>query len=100
VIGDHGQLGRLPTSDNVGEALFKKSEMPFYTILLLCGYLSFLESAGFLISTVGLNFLLILLFKVRRIPVLIAFPVCMTVAIYWIFAKLLLVPLPEGLFYF
>jgi hypothetical protein len=83
-----------------GKTFLKKATLPFCVVFLLCLYLVFLERAGFLISTVILNFLLLFLFKVRNIFALILFPMGMTGFTYWIFVKLLLVSLPEGLFYF
>lgn len=65
-------------------------------IALVCFYVLFSEDLGFLISMCAVIFVMMIIMRNRIITSLIIAPVS-TVAIYLIFGKMLLVPLPEGL---
>lgn len=66
----------------------------------IIAYVLFLDYLGFILATAALNFALLLLFGVRNILSLAVFPAAISLAVYGVFYKLLVVPLPEGLFYF
>ncbi len=63
-------------------------------------YVLSLDYFGFILATAALNFALLLLFGVRNPLSLAVFPAAISLAVYGVFYKLLVVPLPEGLFYF
>lgn len=67
---------------------------------LVVGYVMLLESLGFILATIALNAALLLLFGVRSSLALALFPVIVSLSVYVVFYKILIVPLPEGLFYF
>ena len=67
---------------------------------LVVGYVMLLEPLGFILATIALNAALLLLFGVRSSLVLALFPVIVSLSVYVVFYKILIVPLPEGLFYF
>ncbi len=69
-------------------------------LFLIVLYVAFLEPLGFILATTGLNVAFLLLFGVRRPLTLALFPVVISFAVYGVFYKILVVPLPEGLFYF
>ena len=86
----------IDVSDRVGAAGMVK-------ILILLGLIIFYvlssEFLGFLIA-MGLTMLIMMLVLRTRLYLALIVTVCATLGIYLIFAKILLVPLPEGLFYF
>jgi hypothetical protein len=69
-------------------------------LVIIIVYVLGLEYLGFILATAALNFLLLLLFGVRSPLSLALFPAAISLTVYGIFYKLLVVPLPEGLFYF
>ena len=69
-------------------------------LTVLCAYVLLLEPLGFILATIALNIALLLLFRVRSLITLAVFPVSISVIVYLVFCKALVVPLPEGLFYF
>nr|WP_321500504.1 tripartite tricarboxylate transporter TctB family protein [uncultured Dethiosulfovibrio sp.] len=58
-----------------------------------------LEPLGFIISTAALNLVILVLFGVKKPSLLLVLPISVTFTIYWVFYKLLMVPLPEGIFF-
>ncbi len=71
----------------------------FVVVALVVFYVMASEFLGFLICMELVMLVLMLLLKTRPVVAVIASAVA-TLAVYFIFAKCLLVPLPEGLFYF
>ena len=67
---------------------------------LVVAYALLLESLGFILATIALNAALLPLFGVRSSLALALFPVIVSLSVYVVFYKTLIVPLPEGLFYF
>jgi len=67
---------------------------------LVVAYALLLESLGFILATIALNAALLPLFGVRSSLALALFPVIVSLSVYVVFYKILIVPLPEGLFYF
>jgi len=67
---------------------------------LVVAYALLLEPLGFILATIALNAALLPLFGVRSSLVLALFPVIVSLSVYVVFYKILIVPLPEGLFYF
>ena len=81
--------------------LFQSSSfIPFTACLCIIAYLAILERAGFILSTFLVNLALLFLFRVRKPLVLASVPLLFTVFTYFVFSKLLMVPLPEGILYF
>ena len=63
-------------------------------------YALVLEPLGFIIATFALCVLLMYATGNRTLVSLLIFPAVLSVSVYAVFYKLLIVPLPEGLFYF
>ena len=59
-----------------------------------------LEPLGFIIATFALGALLMYVTENRTFVSMVVFPAVLSLAVYTVFYKLLIVPLPEGLFYF
>ena len=100
-------LARLNYADKVQEDSRSLSDLfpkEIRTVLeglaILCVYVLLLEPLGFILATIALNIALLLLFRVRSLVTLAVFPVSISVLVYLVFCKALVVPLPEGLFYF
>lgn len=74
--------------------------MPLLGMAALAGYILLLEPLGFIIATVPLLLALLLFCGVRRPLILLCYPAICSIIMYYVFRKLLLVYLPEGLFYF
>lgn len=70
-----------------------------FVVALILFYVFAAESLGFLITMEIVILSLMLILQTKPLPAVIV-STCATVGIYLIFAKALLVPLPEGLFYF
>lgn len=68
-------------------------------IIAIALYARALEPAGFIVSTVALNLAILALFGVRKPSLLLILPPSVTFTVYWVFYKLLMVPLPEGIFF-
>ena len=73
---------------------------PFLVTLLIIVYVLVLEPLGFIIATFALGALLMYVTENRTFVSMVIFPAVLSLAVYTVFYKLLIVPLPEGLFYF
>ena len=73
---------------------------PFLVTVLIIVYVLVLEPLGFIIATFALCALLMYVTENRTFVSLVVFPAVLSVAVYAVFYKLLIVPLPEGLLYF
>ena len=73
---------------------------PFLVTVLIIVYVLVLEPLGFIIATFLLCMLLMYVTENRTFVSLLVFPAVLSLAVYTVFYKLLIVPLPEGLFYF
>ncbi len=71
----------------------------FAGIAAIASYAVAIEPLGFIISTMIFNLIILALFGVRRPMTLIVLPPAVSLIIYWVFYKLLMVPLPEGIFF-
>jgi len=74
--------------------------LAFAGLVIVVAYVALLEPLGFILATVALNGALLLLFGVRTPLALALFPAIVSLSVYVVFYKILIVPLPEGLFYF
>ena len=70
--------------------------MLILTVILSLLYGFVVSYAGFLLSILVFQTLFLLILKVKKIPVLVLYPLCLTVVIYAIFIKILYIPLPRG----
>ncbi|MCR4672984.1 MAG: tripartite tricarboxylate transporter TctB family protein [Lachnospiraceae bacterium] len=68
------------------------------TVALVFVWLFILEKIGFIISTIIILFVLSFMMGNRNKILLVLFPVCFTLLIYFVFGELLHVSLPEILF--
>ena len=73
---------------------------PCLVTLLIIVYVLVLEPLGFIIATFALGALLMYVTENRTFVSMVIFPAVLSLAVYTVFYKLLIVPLPEGLFYF
>ena len=73
---------------------------PFMVTILIIVYVLVLEPLGFRIATFALGALLMYVTENRTFVSMVIFPAVLSLAVYTVFYKLLIVPLPEGLFYF
>lgn len=81
--------------------IFNRSmKLPIVGILILTIYLLIMDYLGFIISTIVLNLVLLLIFKVKKLHYLILVPLLTTLIIYYVFSNFLMVPIPEGIFSF
>ena len=72
------------------------SRMLLLTVILSLLYGFGVSHAGFLLSIFVFQVLFLLILKVKRIRVLVLYPICLTAVIYAIFIKVLYIPLPRG----
>ncbi len=92
---------KFPEDGRTLSDLFPREvRMPLIGLVVLCAYVLLLEPLGFILATIALNIVLLFLFGVRGLPTLSVFPVTISLLVYIVFCKILVVPLPEGLFYF
>ena len=73
---------------------------PALVAILIVAYVLALEPLGFIIATFALCVMLMYVTGNRTLVSLLVFPAALSVSVYAVFYKLLVVPLPEGLFYF
>lgn len=74
--------------------------VPMTALAIIAIYVASLKTLGFIISTILLNMAMFWLFRARNVVYLTVVPVAITLTVYLVFYKFLVVPLPEGLFYF
>ena len=67
---------------------------------MIAAYTVALEFLGFIIDTFLLGALLMYVTGNRKFMSVVLFPALLSLAVYVVFYKFLVVPLPEGLFYF
>lgn len=82
------------------ELFDSRIKVPLTALVVITAYVALMKPLGFIISTVLLNAAIFWLFRARSLLYLGIVPVAITLAVYQVFYKLLVVPLPEGLFYF
>lgn len=85
--------------DTVEKASTRGLIRTFAGIATIAIYAIAIEPIGFIISTMLFNLIILALFGVRRLLTLIVLPPTVSLTIYWVFYKLLMVPLPEGIFF-
>ncbi|MCF4151572.1 tripartite tricarboxylate transporter TctB family protein [Dethiosulfovibrio sp. F2B] len=91
---------RKAKAEGDGEPMFGPGILrPLAGAVIVGAYSWALGPLGFIISTVILNLAILLTFGVKKIPLLLMLPIGATLIIYWVFYKLLTVPLPEGIFF-
>ena len=78
----------------------REIRLPLAGLLLLTVYVLLLEPLGFILATFLLNISLLLLFGVRSLLYLLIFSSVISLAVYTVFYKILIVPLPEGILSF
>lgn len=84
----------------LGELFDARIRVPLTALAMIIVYVALLRPLGFIIDTILLNMAIFWLFRARSFLYLGIVPVAITLAVYQVFYKLLVVPLPEGLFYF
>lgn len=87
-------------ADKTNLAVQRKFRNPIILIVGFCCYTLVLDPFGFIISTSLLLFLMFILGSTRRWFAYILLAVAMANLSYFIFGRLLMVPLPTGLFSF
>ena len=76
------------------EGFTKGPKLILIVIGLLIGYILLLQHGGFILTSILLMVLLLLVFGERRKLILTLVPICFVVALYIIFQKFAMVPLP------
>lgn len=93
-------INSLLEKEESKEKIFDSSiKLALIGMAIILVYIASLNSLGFIIATILLNYAFLFLFRVKGKLVLLLQPALTSLIIYWIFAKLLFVPLPEGLFF-
>ncbi len=72
------------------------SRMLLLSIMLSLFYGFGVSYAGFLLSIFLFQILFLLILKVKKMHILVLYPICLTGVIYAIFIKVLYIPLPRG----
>lgn len=85
---------------NIGDLFNKKMTISLIGIVILFIYTLILNYIGFILSTILLNLIFLIIFKVKSKITIVATPLLTTFVIYLIFQKMLMVPLPQGIFFF
>lgn len=62
-------------------------------------YVLSLETLGFIVATSILNAVLLVIFRVRKVHMIVLYPVLLSVAVFLVFRKFLMIELPEGIFH-
>ncbi len=91
--------GLRGNEETAGKASRKGLIRTFAGIATIAAYAVAIEPLGFIISTILFNLIILVLFGVRRPLTLMILPPSVSLIIYWVFYKLLMVPLPEGIFF-
>lgn len=73
---------------------------PLIGIAVMFLYILALEPLGFIVATACMIAVILFLFRVRRIPLLVLYPIVLSVLIFVVFRKFLMIDLPEGIFHF
>jgi hypothetical protein len=84
----------------LSELFDSRIRVPMAALVIISIYVAVLKPLGFIISTILLNVAIFWLFRARTLLYLTVIPLTITLTVYLVFYKLLVVPLPEGLFYF
>ena len=91
--------GLRGNEETAGKASRKGLIRTFAGIAAIASYALVIEPLGFIISTMLFNLIILALFGVRKPLTLMVLPPSVSLIIYWVFYKLLMVPLPEGIFF-
>lgn len=89
-----------PAAPEPADAEKKRLLPPVAGMAVLFGYALVLEPLGFIVATAILAVAFLLLCGVRKWYVLALYPAAVSLIVYYVFRKLLIVFLPEGIFYF
>ena len=73
---------------------------PIIVAVIVLIYVVSMKYLGYIISSIILNVILLIIFKVKKITFIAIFPVMITLIIYAIFKIAFRVPLAEGVFFF
>lgn len=73
---------------------------PLIGIGIMFLYILALEPLGFIVATAIMIAIVLMLFRVRTVHMLVLYPIVLSVLIFVVFRKLLMIDLPEGIFHF
>jgi len=87
---------------NEGNGIFKWDtfKLPLIGVAVLLIYIVLLDKLGFIMDTILLNVILLTVFKYENKLLTFLLSCCITLAIFQVFQRMLMVPLPSGLFGF
>ena len=91
-------LDKNKRNKNIKEIFNKDMLMPITGIGIIFVYILLMDILGFIISTICLNFALLICFKVKNRLTLFTVPIFTSIIIYFVFKEMLIVPLPKGIF--
>lgn len=72
---------------------------PLVGVGLMFLYALSLEALGFIVATSILNAVLLVIFRVRKVHMIVLYPVLLSIAVFLVFRKFLMIELPEGIFH-
>ncbi len=88
-------MDSLAKKEEIAVKIFDNTmKLALIGMVIIFLYIVFLSTLGFIIATILLNYSFLFFFKVKKKLVLILQPTVTSFLIYWVFAKLLMVPLP------
>lgn len=73
---------------------------PLIGIAVMFLYILALEPLGFIVATAVMIAVILLLFRVRKAHMLVVYPIVLSVLVFVVFRKFLMIDLPEGIFHF
>lgn len=73
---------------------------PLVGIGVMFCYILALEPVGFIVATAAMIAVMLMIFRVRKVHMLVLYPVFLSVLVYVVFRKLLMIDLPEGVLHF
>jgi putative tricarboxylic transport membrane protein len=94
-------IGELRKKTKLESGSFFNNRMIFTALvaILILLYAFLIEYLGYIISTVILNIILLIIFKVEKRAFIAIYPVVITLIIYTLFKIAFRVPLAEGIFF-
>jgi len=85
---------------SIKEIFNKHMLLPALGIGIIFVYIVLMDLLGYIMSTVILNLLFLMCFKVKSKLTLVTVPILTSIIIYLVFKEMLIVPLPQGIFSF
>lgn len=75
-------------------------KQPVVGVVVMFLYVLGLETLGFIVATALMAAVMLVIFRVRKVQSLVLYPVILSVVVFFVFRKLLMIDLPQGIFHF